>query len=89
MYQRDVVLYTRRRSLRCWRAKRLLRHSGYNFVVVDVTHDGETLAGLSKLTRHEVVPPYVVVDHRPVGGLRILRTLINSGSLERVVRGNL
>lgn len=31
MYQREMVLYTRNRSLRCWRAKRLLGRAGYRF----------------------------------------------------------
>ncbi len=37
MDQREVVLYTRGRSLRCWRAKRLLRRGGYEFEVLDTT----------------------------------------------------
>ncbi len=89
MYQRDMILYTRRRSVRCWRARRLLRHSGYDFVIVDVTHNGGVLAEISKSTKHAVAPPYVVVDQRPVGDLRVVRALIHSGTLERVVRGNL
>ena len=89
VYQREVVLYSRRRSLRCWRAKRLLRHSGYDFVVVDTTRDLKALAELSDLVHHEVVAPYVVVDHRPVGDFGVMKALIRSGGLERVVRGEL
>ncbi len=89
MYQREVVLYSRRRSLRCWRAKRLLRHSGYDFVVVDTTRDAKALAELSDLCHHNVVAPYVVVDHRPLGDYRVIKALVRSGALERVVRGEL
>jgi glutaredoxin len=89
MYQREVVLYSRRRSLRCWRAQRLLRRSGYAFVVVDITSDVKALAELSDLAHHKVVAPYVVVDHRPVGNLGVIKGLIRSGGLERVVRGEL
>jgi glutaredoxin len=89
MYQREVVLYSRRRSLRCWRAKRLLRHSGYDFVVVDTTSDVKALAELSNLAHHKVVAPYVVVDHRPVGNFGVVKALIRTGGLERVVRGEL
>ena len=89
MYQREVVLYSRRRSLRCWRAKRLLRHSGYDFVVVDTTRDVKALAELSDLCHHKVVAPYVVVDHRPLGDFGVIKALVSSGALERVVRGEL
>ena len=89
MYQREVVLYSRRRSLRCWRAKRLLRHSGYDFVVVDTTRDVKALAELSDLCHHNVVAPYVAVDHRPLGDYRVIKALVRSGALERVVRGEL
>lgn len=89
MDQREIVLYSRRRSLRCWRTKRLLRHSGYDFVVVDTTRDLKALAELSELVHRKVVAPYVVVDQRPVGDLGVLRALLRSGGLERVVRGEL
>ncbi len=89
MDQRDIILYTRRCSLRCWRTRRLLRRSGYDFVVVDTTGDAAALTELSKIARHEVVAPYVLVDRRPVGDLGAVRTLISSGNLERLVRGQL
>ena len=89
MYQREVVLYSRRRSLRCWRAKRLLRHSGYHFMVVDTTRDVKVLAELSDLAHHKVVAPYVVVDHRPVGDFGVIKALARSDGLDRVVRGDL
>ncbi|MDQ5828637.1 MAG: hypothetical protein M3324_01920 [Actinomycetota bacterium] len=89
MYKREIVLYSRRRSLRCWRAQRLLRHSGYHFVVVDTTTDGKELAELSELVHHKVVAPYVVVDHRPLGDYGVIKALLRSGGLERVVRGEL
>ena len=47
MYQREMVLYTRNRSMRCWRAKRLLDRAGYRFEVVDATADPGALAELS------------------------------------------
>jgi len=46
MDQREMVLYTRSRSLRCWRAKRLLARGGYHFEVVETTTDG--LLGIPK-----------------------------------------
>ena len=89
MDQRDIVLYTRRRSLRCWRTRRLLRRSGYDFAVVDTTGDAEALTELSKIARHRVIAPYVLVDHRPVGGFGAVKALVCSGNLERLVRGQL
>ena len=34
MYQREMVLYARRGSLRCWHAKRILARRGYHFEVL-------------------------------------------------------
>jgi hypothetical protein len=67
------VLYTRSRSLRCWRAKRLLGRAGCRYKVVDATDDPGMLAEISKVVRHEVEPPYVFVDHRPLGDLGTVR----------------
>jgi hypothetical protein len=47
VYQREMVLYTRGRSLRCWRARRFLERAGYSFKVVEVGGDPEMLARLS------------------------------------------
>ena len=44
MRQREMVLYTRGRSLRCWRAGRFLERAGYDFEVVDTTDDPRLLA---------------------------------------------
>jgi glutaredoxin len=88
MYQREMVLYTRSRSLRCWRAKRLLEYRGYHFKAVETTND--ELLGLlkelgAKSTRIQKVP-YLFIDHRPVGGLREIRGLDCSGVLQHLVR---
>jgi glutaredoxin-related protein len=80
------VLYTRGRSLRSWRAKRFLSHSGYDFKVVDTTNDGEVRALLLQNFHHEVVLPYVFVDHRPVGDFGVIKALARSGSLEHLLR---
>ena len=83
MYQKDVVLYTRSRSLRCWRARRLLQHRGYQFEVVDTTNAPEAL---DRLLHRKTALPYVFVDHRPVGDFGIIKALDRSGTLERLVR---
>ncbi len=89
MYQREMVLYTGNRSLRCWRAKRLLGRAGYRFEVVDATADLGALAKLSQAAQGEVAPPYVFVDRRPVGGMGTVRTLDGSGQFERLLRDRL
>ncbi len=86
MDQREVVLYTRGRSLRSWRAKRLLRRSGYQFEVLDTTNHPEVRAELLEATRREVVLPYVFIDHRPVGDFGVIKALSRSGSLEHLLR---
>lgn len=89
MYDRRMVLYTRRRSLRCWRAGRFLRRAGYGFEAVDAADDPGALGALSEAVGREVVPPYVAVDGRPVGGIGTVRALARSGGLERLLRDRL
>jgi glutaredoxin len=84
-----MVLYTRNRSLRCWRAKRLLGHAGYRFEVVGATADPGALADLSEAAHRAMSPPYVFVDRRPVGGMGTVRALVGSGQFERLLRDNL
>ena len=92
MDQRRVVLYARSRSLRCWRAKRILARGGYHFEVVEAAEDSPS--GVRKrLTTHgrtyRQAVPYLFVDDRPVGGLAEIRALGGSGTLEHLVRGEL
>jgi hypothetical protein len=100
VHQREMVLYTRGRSLRCWRAGRFLKSAGYGFEVVDVGGDPGLLAELSGAAHREVAPPhacahrkmappYVFVDRRPVGDMGTVRALARSGQLERLLRDRL
>jgi glutaredoxin len=89
MYQREMVLYTRCRSWRCWLARRFLERAGYDFEVVDTTDDPGLLAELSGAARREVAAPYVFVDRRPLGGMGTVRALAGSGHLERLLRDHL
>ena len=89
MDQRRIVLYTRPRSVRCWRARRLLGRVGYGFEVVDAAKDPGALAEIAKVVRREVAPPYVFVDHRPLGDLRTVRALVGSGQFEHLLRDDL
>ena len=82
-----MLLYARNRSLRCWRAKRLLER--YGFEVVDATADPGALADLSGAAHREVAPPYVFVDRRPVDGMGTVGALVGSGQFEHLLRGNL
>ena len=100
MYQREMVLYTRGRSLRCWRARRFLERAGYGFEVVDVGGDPAMLERLSAAAHREVAPrhapaprkmapPYVFVDRRPVGDMGTVRALAGSGQFEHLLRDDL
>ena len=89
MNQRRIVLYTRGRSLRCWRARRFLRRAGYGFEVVDASEEPGALARVSKMVHHKVAPPYVLVDDRPLGDLGTVRAMVGSGTFEHVVHDNL
>ena len=88
MYQRKVALYICRRSLRCWRLRRLLARRGYDVEVIDATNDGAgaLLMQLAETLHNEIVLPYVFVDDRPVGGSGDIKDLDCSGALEILVR---
>jgi glutaredoxin len=86
MNQRDVVLYTRGRSLRSWRAKRLLRRRGQHFEVLDTGDHPEACAELMEAIHREVALPFVVIDHRPVGGFGVIKALSRSGDLSHLLR---
>jgi glutaredoxin len=88
--QRQMVLYTRPRSLRCWRARRFLGRAGFRFEVVDASEEPGVIAEFSQTAHHEeVAPPYVFVDHRPVGGMGTVRALVGSGQFEHLLRDDL
>jgi len=85
-----MVLYTRGRSLSCWRAERFLSRAGYGFEVVDVGGDTVMLEKLSEASRRKVPPsPYVYVDRRPVGGMATVRALAGTGQFEHLLRDDL
>lgn len=86
MDQMEITIYAKRRCPHCRRAKRFLRRRGYAFAAVDMTDDGGLRAWLGCFTDRKTVP-YFFVDHRPVGGFRIIQALDRSGDLERLVWG--
>jgi glutaredoxin 3 len=85
MDQKRVVIYTRNRSLSCWRARRLLRHKGYAFVL-DTTRDEELHTRPAQFTGRRTAP-YIFIDDRPVGGFGDIKALDYSGDLDRLVLG--
>ncbi len=100
MHQREMVLYTRGRPLRCWRARRFLERAGYGFEVVDIAGDPAFLERLSEAAHRKMAPlhaavprkmapPYVFVDRRPVGDMGTVRALAGLGRLERLLRDDL
>ena len=92
MYQRRVVLYARRGSLRCWRAKRILARGGYHFEVLEEAAEDSPSGVRKRLTHgrtYRQALPYLFVDERPVGGLAEIRALDGSGVLEHLVREEL
>jgi glutaredoxin len=90
MEQREVVLYVRRRSLRSWRARRLLARKGYHFEVIHTT-DGASRVTFKQLGRsvYRETVSFIFVDQRPVGGFADIKVLDRSGELERLVRGEI
>ncbi len=87
--QLEVVLYVKKRSLRCWRAKGFLACKGYYVKVTRTTNEelGELLTHFTQGLSHKRLLPYVFIGHRPVGGFADIKSLESSGTLERLVRG--
>ena len=87
MDQKEILLYISHPSWRSWRTRRLLRHWGYHFKVLDTSADAELGDWLARFGGRTT--PYVFVDSRPVGaaGLGEVRALAHSGELDRLVRG--
>ena len=86
----EVVLYVKRRSLRCWRAKGFLAGKGYYLKVIHTTNEelGELLLHFRQ-GRSDKRPllAYVFIGQRPVGGYAEIKSLEGSGTLERLIRG--
>ena len=89
----EVVLYVRKRSLRCWRAKGLLARKGYYVKVIHTTNEelGELLKHFARGLSRKRTTPYLFINHRPVGAFADIKSLERSGTrtLERLVRGEI
>jgi glutaredoxin len=89
--QLEVVLYVKKRSLLCWRAKAFLARMGYSLKVVHTTN--EVLEAL--LIHFTLDPsrkrtlPYLFIDQRPVGDFADIKSLKHSGTLQRLMRGEI
>ena len=85
-----VVLYVKKRSLRCWRAKGFLARKGYYLKVIHTTNE-ELRQLLLHLTQGRAqkrpLLPYVFIGQRPLGGYADIKSLEGSGTLERLIRG--
>jgi glutaredoxin len=85
----EVVLYVKKRSLRCWRAKGLLARTGYDVKVIQTTDEElrELLMPFTKGPSHKRSLPYVFIGRRPVGSFTDIKSLASTGTLERLIRG--
>ena len=86
----EVVLYVKRRSLRCWRAKGFLARKGYYLKLIHTTNQ-ELRQLLLHLTQDRAqkrpLLAYVFIGQRPLGGYADIKSLEGSGTLERLIRG--
>ena len=83
------MLYVRKRSLRCWRAKGFLARKGYYLKVIHTTNEElrELLLHFRQGRSQKRPLPYVFIGHRPVGGFADIKSLEGSGTLERLICG--
>jgi glutaredoxin len=88
MEQKEIVLYSAKHSLKSWRLRRLLMRRGYHFEITSLTNEGlRTRLKQLRSSEYRQSVPYLFVDHRPVGGFGQIMALDGSGTLERLVRG--
>ena len=84
------MLYVKKRSLRCWRAKGFLARKGYYLKVIHTTNEElrQLLLHLPQGRSHKrPLLAYVFIGQRPVGGFADIKSLEGSGILERLIRG--
>jgi glutaredoxin 3 len=84
--EKEIIIYSDRRSPECRRVERLLGQKGYHLEVVDITADNYSRTQLVQAAGRETVP-LVFIDERLVGGLGEVKALDCSGDLDRMVRG--
>ena len=85
------MLYVKKkRSLRCWRAKGFLARKGYYLKVIHTTNEElpQILMHLPQ-GRSDKRPllAYVFIGQRPLGGFADIKSLEGSGTLERLMSG--
>jgi glutaredoxin len=78
----EVVLYVKEHSLRCRRTKGFLERKGLYVKVIHTPNED-----LHELLLHKRPVPYVFIDQRPVGGFGEIKSLESSGTLDRLIRG--
>ena len=87
----EVVLYVKKkRSLRCWRAKGFLARKGYYLKLIHTTNEElRQLLLHFRQVRSDKRPllPYVFIGQRPLGGYADIKSLECSGTLDRLIRG--
>ena len=84
------MLYVKKRSLRCWRAKGFLARKGYYLKVIHTTNEElRQLLLHFRQGRSDKRPllPYVIIGQRPLGGYADIKSLEGSGTLERLMSG--
>ena len=84
------MLYVKKRSLRCWRAKGLLARKGYYLKVIHTTNEElrQLLLHFRQGRSHKrPLLAYVFIGQRPLGGHADIKSLERSGTLERLIRG--
>ena len=80
----QVVIYTTNYCPYCNGAKALLRAKNVKFEEIDVTHDAEKRAEMEHLSQRWTVPQ-IFIDGQPIGGFDDMRSLNETGDLDRLL----
>jgi len=80
----QMVIYTTNYCPYCTGAKALLRSKNVKFEEIDVTHDAAKRAEMERLSQRWTVPQ-IFIDGKPIGGYDDLRSLDETGELDRLI----
>lgn len=82
----EVEIYTTPLCPYCWRAKRLLKSKGVDFVEIDLWQHPERRAEMVERAGGRTTVPQVFIDGRAIGGSDELAALERDGRLDPLLQ---
>ena len=83
----EVIIYATKFCPYCVSARKLLKHKGVKFREIDVGHDPNLRAEMTRKAGGRHTVPQIFINGRHVGGCDDLYALEEAGELDRLLRG--